>query len=99
MKRLLRFGHYCELVVSGPVRKRGFHMMGYGDMAGYAWIWMTLGLAFTGVVIAFSVHAFGRATTGVREGAPTPDEILRQRFARGEIDAAEYEARRRVIRG
>jgi putative membrane protein len=73
-------------------------MMGYGDMAGYAWIWMTVGLAFWGLLIAFAIHAFGR-TAGDREGAPTPEEILRRRYARGEIDAAEYEARRRVIHG
>ncbi len=73
-------------------------MMGYGDMAGYAWIWMTVGLAFWGLVIAFVIHAFSR-NLGGRENGPAPEEILRRRYAQGEIDAAEYESRRRVIRG
>jgi len=74
-------------------------MMGYGDMAaGYGWIWMTAGLVFWGLLIAFAVHAFSR-TAGDRPGAPAPEEILRRRYAQGEIDDAEYEARQRVIHG
>ena len=38
---------------------------------------------------------------GSHEGPATPDalEILRQRYARGEIDEAEYERRRAVLKG
>ena len=39
-----------------------------------------------------------RTPTGRRDPARlTPFEILRERFARGEIDQAEYEERRRII--
>jgi putative membrane protein len=39
-----------------------------------------------------------RTTAGRRiPTAPTPVEILRERFARGEINQAEYEEKRRVI--
>lgn len=77
-------------------------MMGYGDVAGYGWIWMAAGVAFWGLVIAFLVYGFGRVTGRppvTTESASTAEDILRRRLAQGEIDAAEYEARRRVIRG
>ncbi len=74
-------------------------MMGYGDMAGYGWIWMTVGLVFWGLIAALVVYALSRFGSGQTPSDPTPDEILRRRYARGEIDAAEYEARRRVIHG
>jgi len=73
-------------------------MMGYGDMAGYGWIWMTVGLAFWGVIAAFAIYAFSRLGSGARPPDTAPEEILRRRYAHGEIDAAEYEARRNVIR-
>ena len=76
-------------------------MMGYGDFAGYGWIWMTMGFVFWALVIGLVFYGFTRVTAGThrREAGPTAEDILRDRFARGEIDAAEYEARRRVIRG
>lgn len=38
----------------------------------------------------------GRDTPGVRL-APTPREILDERFAKGEIDREDYEARRKAL--
>lgn len=73
-------------------------MMGYGDMAGYSWIWMTMGLAFWGVLLAFAIYAFTRQGNGARPSDPTSEDILRERFARGEIDATDYETRRGVLR-
>jgi putative membrane protein len=73
-------------------------MMEYGDMAGYAWIWMILGVAFWGTIIGLAIYAFTRADRR-REGGVSSEEILRERYARGEIDAAEYDTRRRVLRG
>ena len=37
------------------------------------------------------------STTPVRRWAPTLLEILQQRFARGEIDTAEFEEKRRLL--
>jgi putative membrane protein len=40
-----------------------------------------------------------RETTGVSGSTDAAAEILRQRFARGEIDREEFEERRRVLSG
>jgi putative membrane protein len=85
-------------------------MMGQGGMMGGGWGvlgmgWMVLiPLLFFGGLIALIVwavtllasggHASGSA--GVHE--QSAEEILQQRFARGEIDAEEYEERHRILR-
>ena len=54
-------------------------------------IWMTLAwIVGSGLVFACMVLLFG-AIYG--RGAATPDEILRRRYAAGEIDTREYERR------
>lgn len=59
-------------------------------------------LLFWGALIALVVWAVIRLTSppsgGARSGEEPAEEILRQRFARGEIDVEEYEERRRVLR-
>jgi putative membrane protein len=66
-------------------------------------IWMLVPLLFLGGLVALIVwavtqhtserHATGSA--GVHE--QSAEEILRQRFAHGEIDAEEYEERRHIL--
>lgn len=60
-------------------------------------------LLFWGGLIALAVWAVLRLTSrpydGARSGEEPAEEILRQRFARGEIDVEEYEERRRVLQG
>ena len=83
-------------------------MMGQGGMMGQGWglfgiIWMLVPLLFLGGLVALIVwavtqlaserHATGSA--GVHE--QSAEEILRQRFAHGEIDAEEYEERRHIL--
>ena len=52
----------------------------------------------TSVFLVVLVMRDARTPTGRRDPARlTPFEILRERFARGEIDQAEYEEKRRVI--
>jgi putative membrane protein len=81
-------------------------MMDWYDHGGGSsgWIWMMLVMVvFWGLVI-FAVVALFRGTS--RSGTPSgtapqqqdPLELLDGRFARGEIDAEEYHARRDVLR-
>lgn len=77
-------------------------MMGwYHDGTGWGgWLVMTLAmLAFWALVVAAIVVLFRGATSG-RQSAPRqePQDILDQRFARGEIDEDEYHARSAALR-
>jgi putative membrane protein len=75
-------------------------------MMGGGWLWMLLPLLFWGGLLAFAAWAliriFPNQSSGSRgsglleEGA---EEILRKRFARGEIDAEEYERSIEVLKG
>ena len=81
-------------------------MYGYGDnwwgLGG--WIAMVLFmLVFWGAVIAAIVYFVRRGHTGSGTILPHPghheaERILSERFARGEIDEAEYIARRDALR-
>lgn len=79
-------------------------MMYYsGDWAWWAWIPMSvMMIAFWGAV-AWAVVALVRRSgePGGEAGPParTPEAILQDRLARGEIDVGEYEERLQAIRG
>lgn len=75
-------------------------MMGwYDDGMGWGgWLLMTLAMvAFWALVVFAVVALFRGAETGVTPR--TPEQILDERLARGEIDAAEYRARRDALHG
>lgn len=79
-------------------------MMGwyYGGMGWGGWIVMVLAMVvFWGLVI-FAVVAIFRGSRGSDSVDHTPSrdpqQILDERFARGEIDADEYHARQSVLR-
>jgi putative membrane protein len=67
--------------------------------------WMLFGpltmILFVGAVVALLVMLIGRR--GARQGEPDVQatkkalDILRERFARGEIDKQEFEERRRIL--
>ena len=94
---------------SGQMMGQGGMMGGGWGVFGMAWM-LLLPLLFIGGPIALAVwavmmlasrgHASGEHTAGsageVHE--QSAEETLRQRFARGEIDAEEYEERRRILR-
>lgn len=80
---------------------------GYGPMwGGWGWGWfpgMIVGplmmLIIFGVAVAFALwltRGFGRAGPYGRSHAAL--DILEQRFARGEIDKAEFEDKRKLLR-
>jgi putative membrane protein len=77
-------------------------MMYYGDMNGWGFALMGIsavvfwGLVIVGIVLL--VRYLGRS------GQPptathTPEQLLAERFARGEIDESEYQARLATLRG
>ncbi len=63
-----------------------------------AWLTMTLTmLAFWGL-LAWVVVALARRPSGQPTSRPTAEEVLAERFARGEIDEEEYRRRREMLR-
>lgn len=77
-----------------------------GMMGGGGWLWMLLPLVFWGGLLAFAAWALikifpgrngGSGSSGIRE--ENAEEILRKRFARGEIDAEEYEGSIEILKG
>jgi len=83
-------------------------MMG-GGWGFFGIIWMLVPLLFLGGLIAVIVWAMMQLGSGVQTSSGRNDasraggrgqsaeEVLRQRFARSEIDAEEYEERRRIL--
>ncbi len=74
----------------------------YGDgMGGWGFALMAINmilfwtLVITGVVAL--IRYLGRGTQG-RPGATGPEQLLAERFARGEIDEEEYQRRLQVLR-
>jgi putative membrane protein len=85
-----------------------------GMMGTFSWLWMLIPLLFWGgllVLIAWAVVRIfpggyaggvrreGSAEAGAEAGAKSAEDILRERFARGEVSAEEYQERIRVLRG
>ena len=79
-------------------------MWWHGDWNGWAWLAMSASmLVFWGLAIWGLVTVERSANQPVRHGLDAtpprdPEQILRERFAQGEIDEAEYEHRRQVLR-
>ncbi len=73
------------------------------DLSAWGWVGMTLGMILSwGLVITalvWVVRGFGRADADRRPEAPTPERILAERFARGEIDETEYRGRLSTLQG
>jgi putative membrane protein len=81
-----------------------FTMMYWGNgMGGWGMVLMTVsGLLFWGLIIAGIVLLVRSAGRGGQPGmaalqAPTPQQVLADRFARGEIDDEEYTRRLQVL--
>lgn len=66
--------------------------------------WWAMGLGMLGwllllaITVALIVWLVNRNAPGRQQGGESADEILRRRFASGEIDAEEYERRLSVLR-
>jgi putative membrane protein len=66
----------------------------HDDLGWGGWLLMTLLMVVFWALVIFAVAALFR---GAGSSRLTPDQILDERFARGEIDAADYQARRDAL--
>jgi putative membrane protein len=77
-------------------------MMGYGWAGGSGGFWMLGGLL---LMIGLVIVVIWAVMTLIRDGRapthdssrPTPNEILRERFARGEITEQEFEQAKKAL--
>lgn len=71
---------------------------GWGWMSGFGWIFMILfwGLVIFGVV-ALAKWIFSTGDSVAGGGAHPPLDILKERYARGEINRDQYEQMRRDL--
>ncbi len=72
-------------------------MFGYGLGPG-GWLWMLGGLVvMVGIVLLVVWALGGTLRSGHDDARPTPLEILRERYARGEITQEQFEQSRQVL--
>lgn len=72
--------------------------MMYGSWGWGAWLGGGLMMVAFWALVFWALVSLVRGPTGdVRKAAQTPSEILAARFARGEIDADEYDRRRTML--
>ena len=73
---------------------------GYGG--GYGWMGMMMPLIFGIGIILVCIYIFRRSASQVRTGAlgkHSVMDILRERYARGEIDSVDYQSRKQDLEG
>ena len=76
------------------------HMGGYGWGMGFGWIFMLLFWVILIVAAVMAIRAFsGTSQASAKPRGDRAMEILRERFARGEIGREEYEEKRRTLEG
>jgi len=78
-------------------------MWGYG-YEGWGWMWLVGGLVFVGIVVLVVVLARNsaastRAGFTAKAAASTPQQILADRYARGELTTEEYRERLETLDG
>lgn len=78
----------------------------YGDnTSGWGWVLMILGMVafwgFLGLGIALFMRTPGHRSqrSGHAPSASTPEQVLSERFASGEIDETEYTGRLGILHG
>lgn len=95
---------YSDLTHGGSIFSQWGHSMfsdwGGGMMSGWGGMFMfpLIPIIFFGLIIWLVIYLVrGTGGSGVVVERETPLEILQARFARGEIDQAEYEKRLAVL--
>ena len=96
-------------LTTGPLRDGGFHhgpgmMWGFGSMGGFGMFFgfflMLLVLAAIAIVIGLlmrSAGVFGASASDSNPPNNTAMDILKERFAKGDIDAKEFDERKRHL--
>ena len=89
------------------MRESVISMMGYGNgMMGWMGLWVILGLillvatvAAVAMLTAWMVRRNPAAPVGVPQGGQEAGDVLRRRYASGEIDDEEFRRRLAVLEG
>ncbi len=71
-------------------------MDGWGGAGG---LWMLMGVVVVAVTVLVGVWLIVRSNREPRSPSATPLEILRERYARGEITKEEFETAKRTLAG
>jgi putative membrane protein len=71
------------------------HMMGYGYGGGFMWLILVV---LVGVVIYFLLQA-SKSKGSAGSTTETPLDILKKRYAKGEIDKEEFEQKKKDLIG
>lgn len=67
---------------------------GHGHMLWFGWAMMAAWIVLIGIIIAIAVYILTRDRRTARTVEPSALQILDMRFARGDIDIADYQERR-----
>jgi putative membrane protein len=78
---------WAQRTDAGHMMDRWNHMMGYGYVGLFMWIVLLIAL---GVGIYFVVQSIGPSRSGHSSGE-TPMDILKRRYAEGEITKAQFD--------
>ena len=82
----------CAQGPNNPMGNWG-HMMGYGYGGGFMWVILVV---LVGVVIYFLLQASkSKGSAGLT--TETPLDILKKRYAKGEIDKEEFEQKKKDL--
>jgi putative membrane protein len=94
---LISFGALADAPGGADYGHHGMWGGGGGGML-FGLIMMLLVIAAIAAAVVLVVRVLGGAGSGTtKPSGKTPADILEERFARGEIDAAEFEERRRAL--
>lgn len=72
----------------------GFTGHGWGFGMGWGWI---IGLIIIVAIIWFFIKSANQSNTPVQSGSKSALDILKERYARGEIDKDEFEERKKDL--
>lgn len=80
----------------------GWGMMGPGMMGGFGWMWLmpVFGIVFLGLIIWAIVAAVRSSSESRGSDSSKADsalEVLKKRYARGEINKEEYEEKKKDL--